>query len=295
VKQVCILIAMSVGVASATSIPGATAQVMNGAVLVSGQQQETFTITPGTSGSISLNSMASTASSSANTTTGQLHLNIQGTTTPGATVDPYDFLTFNGSGAVSYSLNVTGSLNNAAPDGDVSIGGAVYFYNVTGATSDVFTTSSNGSEYINTGYLPTASSGQTFDIYGPSYPSYDLPITYQNFIVTTEVNDSGAAIPVDVTATGTLNVVAGDTYAIQLLLTGGSDQPGKTGDQQGANFGDTATFRFTNLNGLTYTSASGAFLSNTGAVPEPSTLPLAGAALLGLGLAAGRRKLSKLY
>jgi len=273
---------MICGTAGATTIPGATAQVLTGVVDASGVQTEQFTVTPGATGTSSLNSVAASAFSTADLTTGAAKVSTSGTTSPGATADPFDFLTFSGSGSVSYKMALSGSLSNLAPNGDVLISGAVYWYDVTGATSNVFTQQAGGYEYVNTGYMSSASSGQTVDVYGPSFSSSNLPISFGNFIVTTQQDDSGANIPVQVNATGSISVLAGHTYGIQLLLTAGADQLGGTHDQQAVNFADTALFSFTNLNGLTFTSASGQFLSNVAAVPEPGTVMLLGLGLLGL-------------
>jgi len=149
-----------------------------------------------------------------------------------------------------------------------------------------FTTQSSGNEYVTNGYLPSASAGQTEDVYGSSYPISDLPINFGNFLVTNVENNSGAAFPVSLDVTGSLNVQAGHTYIIQLLLTAGADQLSGA-SQQSVNFANTGAFSFTNLDGLIFTSSSGVFLSST--VPEPRTLPLLAAGLVTIAFAAKRR------
>ncbi len=267
---------------------GASAQVMIGDTSHAGTIAETFTVTPGTSASGSFSAANASGAVSADLATGLLHLSTTGTSTPSMTVDPFEFLQFSGSGTVSYSMQLDGTLLNSSANGDASISGAVYFYDETGFSSPYFTTQASGNEFVTNGYLPTASAGITDVLYGSSYPTSDLPINFGNFLVNTVQDNSGNAISFSPLITGSLNVQAGHLYIIQLLLTAGDDQLSGS-SLQTVNFANTAAFDFTNLNGLTVTSSSGQFLSNV--APEPGTWLLLGSGLFVTIFAARRRLL----
>lgn len=80
---------------------------------------------------------------------------------------------------------------------------------------------------------------------------------------------------------GSLNAVAGQLYLIELQLTTATFNQQLGIVAQTGDFSNTATFNFTNLNGLTYESSSGQFLT-AAAVPLPATAWLFISGLLGL-------------
>jgi hypothetical protein len=273
--------------ASSAFPAGAAPSIMIGDTPQGGKVAETFTVTNGTSAVGSFSTSNANGAASADLTTGLLHLYTTGTSTPSMTVDPFEFVQFSGTGTVSYSMAVDGSISNFSANGDASISAGVYVYDVTGYTAPFFTTQSSGNEYVTNGYQYMYSGSRTVDVYGSSYPTDDLPIDFENNLVTLDQDNSGVSLPINFDVTGSIDVVAGHTYIIQLLMTAGDDQLSGSASQT-VGFANTGAFNFTNLNGLTFTSSSGQFLSDV--VPEPGTWMLAGAGLLALVIAASRRR-----
>jgi hypothetical protein len=270
---------LSLGLANASSIgfpiPGANAQTMIG--LTPGGTTETFTVTPGTSANGSVTSASGSASAFANLTTGTLGVQTQGTAGPSANATAWEFLIFNSDATISYAYDVTGTLNNAATNGVSTVSAGVSFYNVTGLSSPYFATLSSPAGYQYADGTLASNSSQEGAAYGGS-ASGDLPVGSTDVL-----NSSGANVPLSLDVTGSVNVIAGDLYIVDLSLTGDAFQIGSS-NEQGSDFLDPATFSFTNLDGATFTSSSGEFLS-AATVPEPSTLVVLSSMLLGLGLA----------
>jgi hypothetical protein len=100
-----------------------------------------------------------------------------------------------------------------------------------------------------------------------------------NFITNCTTNQFGSLIPISFGLSGSLDVVAGRIYLVDLLLS--TYTFGGLGFRA-ADFDDTAAFRFTDLGGLNFESASGQFLSQQ--VPEPATGLIFGAGLAAVGL-----------
>jgi hypothetical protein len=273
---------MCSGIAQADSFPaGANAQVMIG--LTPGTTAEAFTVTPGTSATNSATSTNGSASAFADLVNGTLGVETQGTHSPAANATAYEFLTFSQNASISFSMAVSGTINNADTDGAAEIDAAVQFYNVTNVASpNYFTSESNGSEFPN-GTL-AVNAGQFAAVYGSSVSTLNFPAG-----ATTIQNNSGTVENVSLDVTGSVNVVAGDLYIVELLLTaGGFDFNGQDA-AQGVDFIDPATFSFTNLDGTTYTSSSGLFLTES-PVPEPSAVALLVTVLMGLGIIEMRRR-----
>ncbi len=87
-------------------------------------------------------------------------------------------------------------------------------------------------------------------------------------------------------ASGSFIAEAGKTYGISLSSNSFSSGQGSHSD-----FLNTSTFSFTNLNGASFNSGSGAFLSAaTTAIPEPSMLALLGIGMLGFMRCTSRKQ-----
>ncbi|MGC4083201.1 MAG: PEP-CTERM sorting domain-containing protein [Vicinamibacterales bacterium] len=103
------------------------------------------------------------------------------------------------------------------------------------------------------------------------------PWTFNSCIV----DQAGTVIDAGLSIDSSYTVQADHLYLLQLsLVTETVNQLG-IGPSQIGDFARTATFTFTNLNGLTVESASGEFLADAAAtpVPEPASLLLFGSGL----------------
>ena len=127
---------------------------------------------------------------------------------------------------------------------------------------------------LSTPHLSAFASNTTYD-YGSGYTSR-IPSN-----ATKIQNSDGSVIPILVNLAGSFNVQSDHLYAIALQLIASESGANSSNSLQAADFSHTGTFQFTALDGLTYTSSSGEFLSNAAGVttPEPSSF-----VLLALGL-----------
>src|SRR5580698_8571136 len=150
------LLATAVCAHASSAFPaGSAPSIMIGDTPQGGTVAETFTVTNGTSAAGSFSTANANGSASADLTTGLLHLYTTGTSTPSMTVDPFEFVQFSGTGTVSYSMAVDGSISNFSASGDAQISAGVYVYDVTGYTAPFFTTQSSGNQYVTNGYQYT--------------------------------------------------------------------------------------------------------------------------------------------
>ncbi len=251
------------GSAYAESLPmaGAVAQVSTTTAPLSWTL-----VQPGTSGS----SSGPASSASIDLTTGEVRVAVSGTTNPYAGAQGFEFLTFSGSGTVSYSYSISGTMSNTNPTGDISLGGSALIYDVTGMSPNYFGVPVIPGNY-NINAAPISFSSAITHVYGNSFNITPfLGSTNGTYIQ----SQDGTIIPVLTDLSGSFAVDPGHIYAISLLLVGSTRGP-NSGNLQTADFSNTAAFQFTDLDGLTFNSSSGQFLANTSVpTPEPTTFSL---------------------
>jgi hypothetical protein len=266
--------------ADSLPIAGAVAQVSTTVHPLS------WTQVSGTSGS----STGTESSASIDMTTGQLRVATSGSDLPYAGVQGFEFLQFSGSGTISYNFAISGTLSNSNPTGAVRIGSSAIFYDVNGLSPNYFANGGlPGFDFVDAAAISFATN-ITYD-YGSSFNISNIPPTNANFIQ----NNDGSAIPVLVNLSGSFDVQSGQLYAIALQLVGSEAGANSSNSLQAADFSHTGTFQFTDLDGLTFTSSSGEFLSNAAVVttPEPSSFVLLALALTLTGAWRARRSCSR--
>lgn len=224
----------------------------------------------------------STGNANASVDLGAGELKVDATSTAGFTsmATGWEFVTFSGSGTVDFSFDIDGSLSNLYNAGMVYVESAARVYDVTSWTS--YFGSAGGTQF--TAYNGSGSpfpyvAASAYDIQGVRGAGSGGCSIYG--ISNCTVDSAGNSIPVNLGLSGSLNAVAGQLYLIELQLTTATFNQQLGIVAQTGDFANTATFNFTNLNGLTYESSSGQFLT-AAAVPLPATAWLFISGLLGL-------------
>ena len=177
------------------------------------------------------------------------------------------------SSTISYTALIDGVFRNTDSDGYVSAWYGLNIYDVTGQTTffqDHPNPDSNLQEIV--GGLPNIESnslyavteGTNSDQLETWSPFFDVAVGFES--------EDGSAIELDRLIGGTFEVFSDRTYLVELSLNLSlvSDE----GQAALMDFGNTATLRFTDLDGAALASSSGTFLT----IPEPSSL-----AVLALG------------
>ncbi len=205
----------------------------------------------------------------------------------------YDTLTFstqnNLSTDISYQITLDGNLSNSDST-YLGLGGHAFaqtrisIYDITGLNTwldDNGSFNKNsaaslvdfglGSPVSRTNIQFAVGAQGSLDLFGFSDPQ--APELTDTVIV----NTNGTVFDFDLSKTGTFTADPTKKYGIEIWNRSSVSGAGGLSD-----FLNTSTFSFTDLNGATFNSGSGAFLSATTTVSEPSMLALFSIGLLGL-------------
>jgi len=174
--------------------------------------------------------------------------------------------------SVSYGVNFDGSISNRNVFGAGTASTTVKIYDITGLSTWLTETpidSPTDTFIFSTAPIVSETSVNFFvgaqNIVDTLPPSFDQAIA----------NTDGTVFDFDLNKTGTFIADPTKTYGISIWTQSGASGLGSSSD-----FLNTSAFSFTDLNGATFSSGSGVFLS--AAVSTPSV-----PALLGIGIIAG--------
>jgi hypothetical protein len=237
----------------------------------------------GTTSSAALSNSLGSGQASVNLATGQFKAAISGNNAT-STAEGFEFINFgipgSGTATISYSLSLNGTLSNFDPNGTAEADIGVSLFDVTGITGTFLTPLPSGGAVVSDG-IPFVD-GLDFDslVVGPSLG----PIctnTDPTFICREQFSDNGAQFVVNDSVSGSFVVSGNRNYLIVVgLSTRLDDDASFTGLAGSADFSHTGTLTFTDLDGATVNSLSGAFLTQS-PTPEPSV-----GWMIGLGLGA---------
>lgn len=205
-----------------------------------------------------------------------------------ALISLFDTLTFDTLGNepvnVSFGISLDGRISNSS-SGVVDGGRAnvsVSIFDITGLDTWIENFSEEGDADLRIG---SDANRIVFESINFAVGTQGLIDAVSPFTDEGIVDESGTVFSFDLTKSGSFEVDPTKEYGIQISAASSSFGGDVTSD-----FFNTSTFNFTDLNGATFDSGSGSFLtaSNT-PVPEPGTLALFGIGIAGLFLARRRK------
>lgn len=186
----------------------------------------------------------------------------------------FDTVTFSQSATVSFNVSVTGSFSASSPSviNNLSSQASIGIFDLTGTSQWVF--GLQGSAYP----VCFATDCALFQRTVNSNMEWSRTVNENNAILAEVIHNfpqDGGVYNLSIDVPGVLDVQAGTTYGIALAMS--AVAPGFA--VNAADFSSTAGFNFTDLQGATFTSGSGEFLT---AIPVPAALWLFLSGLLGL-------------
>ncbi|MEM9469450.1 MAG: hypothetical protein AAF988_04745 [Pseudomonadota bacterium] len=172
-----------------------------------------------------------------------------------------DVLTFASDTTVNYTLTLDGILSTIAGAGGISGQAFLGFYDVTGLESWIGTREDTDIDLIN------------FRVEAPRLSSVSIRRSMEDTIIfagpdferTTErLSRDGTAHAVNISASDSFAVQAGREYGVYMFTLANSFTNSL------ADFGDTGSIDLFDTNGVSFTSASGAFIGSTPVVSVPA-------------------------
>jgi len=253
---------------------------------VSPLTREVVTVQPGAALQTVFNNPWGRAAAEVDLRTGVLRAEAFSGTGLGNSVAAYEFLRFSGSAGISFAFSVDGWLSNAKNGGVIVADASVGLYDVTDwsayfrSIADIVTLAKDG--VLPPGEDLVAGAFERHGVRGNAAPS-----CASLFIDVCTTSISGVPVAVEFELFGSAMVHPDRLYVLALVMNLGTFNTGSGSGFQNADFMHTATFAFSDLVGLTVSSASGQFLTP---VPEPATWALWCAGLAAVGGVAARRR-----
>ncbi|WP_300054883.1 VPLPA-CTERM sorting domain-containing protein [uncultured Roseobacter sp.] len=190
-----------------------------------------------------------------------------------------EFVTFSADASIAFSLRTDGRLSTAGASDFSEVGSSLNVYDVTDQTT-VFDGTLLNSDTISNRIFTAR---DLINVSGTSINPLDRGVNCRAANVACL---SGNAIDqlLDTAITGTLSVQAGRTYLFGSSLFSAAGRAGPGVGPAASDFLSTAVFAFDDLDGASFTSSSGEFLSanQLTPVPLPAGFPLLLGALAGL-------------